>query len=126
MKKVTIIVVSVVFGLFFASLGALPEIGDPGSAPNSHITPYYIEHSERDTGSPNIVTGTLADYRGFDTLEETTVMFLAGMTAVMILRLGSRDTSGDGENNYDNISVAEDYDIKKKKGRDKVKEDAEK
>lgn len=33
----------------------------------------------------NIVTGLLADYRGFDTMWETTVMFLAGLTVVMLL-----------------------------------------
>ena len=37
------------------------------------------------TGSRNIVTGLLADYRGFDTMWETTVMFLAGLTVVMLL-----------------------------------------
>ena len=50
-----------------------------------HVTPVYIERSVQDTGSPNIVTGLLADYRGFDTMWETTVMFLAGLTVVMLL-----------------------------------------
>lgn len=63
----------------------LPAIGDPNSAPNQHVTPYYIENSAKDTGSPNIVTGTLADYRGFDTLWETSVMFVSGLTACLIL-----------------------------------------
>ena len=52
---------------------------------NQHVTPVYIERSVQDTGSPNIVTGLLADYRGFDTMWETTVMFLAGLTVVMLL-----------------------------------------
>ena len=38
-----------------------------------------------DTASHNIVTAVLADYRGFDTLFETCVLFLSGITAVMIL-----------------------------------------
>lgn len=101
MKKITVIIVAVVLGILCTTLSCLPVIGDPESAPNSHVTPYYIEHSYEDTGSPNIVTATLADYRGFDTLEETTVMFLAGMTAVLILRAGHKDDADhDGERDF--------------------------
>lgn len=63
----------------------LPFIGDVNSAPNQHVTPVYIERGVQDTGSPNIVTGFLADYRSFDTMWETTVMFLAGLTVVILL-----------------------------------------
>lgn len=101
MKKVTVIIVAVVLGLFCTTLSCLPVIGDHESAPNSHVTPHYIEHSYEDTGSPNVVTATLADYRGFDTLEETTVMFLAGMTAILILKAGKKDiTERDSEHRY--------------------------
>lgn len=90
MKKMSAIIIAVALGLLCLSISCLPKIGDPNSAPNSHVTPYYIENSQKDTGSPNIVTGTLADYRGFDTLEETTVMFLAGMTAMLIIKAGEK------------------------------------
>lgn len=63
----------------------LPVIGDPDSAPNTHISPVYIEEGPSKTNSPNMVTGVLADYRGFDTLLETTVMYLAGFAVAMIL-----------------------------------------
>jgi multicomponent Na+:H+ antiporter subunit B len=36
-----------------------------------------------------VVTSVLADYRGFDTLGETTVIFTAGV-GVMLLLLGAR------------------------------------
>ncbi|MCI8630902.1 MAG: hypothetical protein HFG67_01345 [Firmicutes bacterium] len=90
MKKMSAIIIAVALGILCLSIGSLPKIGDENSAPNKSVTPYYIEHSREDTGSPNIVTGTLADYRGFDTLEETTVMFLAGMTAVLVIAAGKR------------------------------------
>jgi multicomponent Na+:H+ antiporter subunit B len=63
----------------------LPVIGDPQSAPNTHVSTVYIEEGPDSTNSPNLVTGVLADYRGFDTLLETTVMFLAGFAVAMIL-----------------------------------------
>ena len=84
-RGLTTILMTVITALFFACTVFLPAIGDPNSAPNQHVTPYYIEHSAEDTGSPNIVTGTLADYRGFDTLWETSVMFVSGLTACLIL-----------------------------------------
>ena len=85
MRTVATIVLIVVTAIFCGFASDLPVIGDSNSAPNSHVTPYYISNSALDTGSPNIVTGVLADYRGFDTLGETSVMFIAGLTAVLIL-----------------------------------------
>ena len=63
----------------------LPAVGDSYSPVNSHLSTYYIENSLSDTGAHNMVTAVLADYRGFDTLFETCVMFLAGITALMVL-----------------------------------------
>lgn len=63
----------------------LPSIGDPASAPNTHVSDVYVEEGPEETNAPNMVTGVLADYRGFDTLWETTVMFLAGIAVMLIL-----------------------------------------
>ncbi len=91
MRGFVITVLALLTGLFCSNVTFLPAIGNPDSPPNQHVTPVYIAQSELDTGSPNIVTGTLADYRGFDTMWETTVMFLSGVTATLIL---SRSTMG--------------------------------
>lgn len=63
----------------------LPTIGDHNTPANSYISEYYIAHALGDTHAYNIVTAVLADYRGFDTLFETCVMFLSGITAMMVL-----------------------------------------
>lgn len=84
-RGLTTIIMIIITALFCVCTVFLPAIGDPNSAPNQHVTPYYIEHSAEDTGSPNIVTGVLADYRGFDTLWETSVMFVSGLTACLVL-----------------------------------------
>ena len=63
----------------------LPPMGDPNSPPSTHVSPRYIEHSHDETGAPNFVTAVLADYRGYDTLGETTVIFTAGLACVFIL-----------------------------------------
>ena len=65
-----------------AKIDVLPAIGDIDSAPALHVSKYYIEHSVQDTNSPNMVTAMIVDYRAFDTMFETTVMFLAGFWRV--------------------------------------------
>lgn len=84
-KIVTIIVIVIMAVAFCWGSQFLPAIGDPDSAPNTHVSNYYIEHSEHDTAAHNIVSGTLADYRGFDTMFETSVMFVSGLVVTLIL-----------------------------------------
>jgi multicomponent Na+:H+ antiporter subunit B len=67
----------------------LPPVGDGDSAPFTHVAPYYIEHGHEQTGAPNLVTAVLADYRGYDTFGELTVIFTAGLACLLIL--GTRD-----------------------------------
>ena len=43
----------------------------------------------KETGVPNVVTSVLADYRGYDTLGETTVIFTAGIGVMLLLRGGA-------------------------------------
>ena len=46
----------------------------------------YMEEGEEETEVPNMVTYILADYRGYDTLGETTVIFTAGVSVILLLR----------------------------------------
>lgn len=75
-----------VFGTF-----ALPPFGAADTPVNTHVAPYYLENSVRDTLVPNVVTAVLASYRGFDTLGEATVIFTAGIAVLMLLK-GRRET----------------------------------
>lgn len=47
---------------------------------------YYIRHAQKDDHTPNMVTVILADYRGYDTLGEETVILTAGLICFLILR----------------------------------------
>lgn len=64
----------------------LPPWGDPDQPASLHVSPRYIERAVGETGVPNIVTAVLADYRGYDTLFETAVIFTAGVAVLMLLR----------------------------------------
>jgi len=64
----------------------LPEFGDPESPANIHVSSEYITDSFQETNTPNIVTSVLMDYRAFDTLMETAVIFTAGIACALLLR----------------------------------------
>ena len=64
----------------------LPKFGDPVSPPNVHVSSEYIRSSLQETNTPNIVTSVLMDYRAFDTLMETAVIFTAGIACALLLR----------------------------------------
>ena len=71
--------------LIFCTLD-FPDWSDPGSPASTHVSPYYIEQTLKDTSVPNVVTAVLADYRGFDTLFETIVIFTAVVACFLLLR----------------------------------------
>lgn len=68
----------------------LPPFGSPDGVIHGHVAPRYIADTIRETNVPNVVTSVLADYRGYDTLGETTVIFTAGIGVMLLLRGGRR------------------------------------
>ena len=65
---------------------ALPAFGEPAAPASLHVAPYYVENSLAQTRTPNFVTSIIMDYRGFDTLIETCVIFVAGVASAAVLR----------------------------------------
>ena len=64
----------------------MPAWGDPNSPANSHVSPRYILEATEKTATPNIVSAVLADYRGYDTLGESAVIFTASISCLFLLR----------------------------------------
>jgi multicomponent Na+:H+ antiporter subunit B len=72
-----------------------PAWSDPASPAATHVSPHYIEKTMQETSVPNIVTAVLADYRGYDTMFETAVIFSAGIACLFLLRVfGRREDDG--------------------------------
>ncbi|MBN2331820.1 MAG: hypothetical protein JXO49_07120 [Deltaproteobacteria bacterium] len=85
-KLIAWIAVLMTGALLIYGIHDMPAWGDPHSPANSHVSPRYIEEALETTATPNIVTAVLADYRGYDTLGETTVIFTAAMACLFLLR----------------------------------------
>ena len=88
---------SVGAALVWGTFGLSP-FGSPDAIINKHVAPKYLADSLKETMVPNVVTSTLADYRGYDTLGETTVIFTAGIGVMLLLRgaVRRRRETGDG------------------------------
>ena len=87
MKIFALVIVILCGGLLIYGTSDFPAWSDPASPASTHVSPYYIEHTIEDTSVPNIVTSVLADYRGFDTMFETIVIFTAGIACFFLLRV---------------------------------------
>ena len=64
----------------------MPEWGDPDSPASRHVSSRYITNALADTATPNTVTAVLGDYRGYDTMGETAVIFSAGIACIFLLK----------------------------------------
>jgi multicomponent Na+:H+ antiporter subunit B len=65
---------------------SLPPFGTADAVIHKHVAPRYLSETLKDTMVPNVVTSVLADYRGYDTLGETTVIFTAGIGVLLLLK----------------------------------------
>ena len=84
MKKIALIPVVAIGLLLLYAAQDFPEWGDPASPASSSPVSSLILFPIRgvDTEVPNMVTAVLADYRGFDTMFETVVVFIAGLAVL--------------------------------------------
>jgi multicomponent Na+:H+ antiporter subunit B len=79
--------------LFIAALGVLllfvvakmPRMGDPNSPTHEHVISRYLENGEEETHTPNVITGIILNYRGYDTMGEVTVIFCALACVLAVL-----------------------------------------
>ncbi len=75
----------IVFALAFAKIpfgekmSSYPNYYNPiaNQTSNMSLPQHYLTYGKNDTGATNMVTAVVVDYRGFDTLGEVTVLFLA-------------------------------------------------
>lgn len=70
----------------------LPAFGHVGNPTDNEVSQRYIESGMKETGAVNIVAGMILDYRAFDTLGESNVLFTAACTVLILLRI-SQDES---------------------------------
>lgn len=94
MKWLAFLAVLATGSLLIYGVSDFPDWGSADSPANSGIpgagrsvSKTFIEETETLTHVPNMVTAVLADFRGYDTMFETVVIFAAGIAIIAILRV---------------------------------------
>ncbi|MCL4463043.1 MAG: hypothetical protein M1552_09390 [Firmicutes bacterium] len=76
-KLLVLFFLAVIMVVMVATVIEMPTIGDPANVTNNEVPRRYLEASLEETGALNVIASIITDYRGFDTLGEATVLFVA-------------------------------------------------
>lgn len=86
-RVLSVVVALAIISVLLATVSQLPEFGNPNNPANNEVVDRYVESGLQETGAVNIVAGMILDYRAFDTLGESHVLFLAVSCVLILLRL---------------------------------------
>ena len=86
-------------GMLLTAVSDLPPFGHAENPANNEVAQRYIEKGLEETGAVNIVTGMILDYRAFDTLGESHVLFIATCTVLILLRRDDKKEQEEGQDN---------------------------
>jgi multicomponent Na+:H+ antiporter subunit B len=81
----------IIAGLFYFFSTAIRDL-DPFGKQELRMSGAYVQGAEEKTGSINLVTGVLFDFRGYDTLGEAVILYAAALGAVTLLRIKGKKT----------------------------------
>lgn len=104
-------VFSVLFCVFLVvmlleAVSFLPTFGQADNPANNEVATRYLEQGLEETGAVNLVTGMILDYRAFDTLGESHVLFIATCTVLILLRTEGK--GGNRKESHDDTEEAND------------------
>jgi len=120
MKNVAMLLsLLVIFSFLFQVAVEMRDFGEPHEAigPDGETLPeknettdhynymddHMIEEGQNETGSNNIVTGVVFDYRGLDTLGEATVLFTAVCGVFMMFQRKIKLQKEHDKSSHDNV-----------------------
>ncbi len=83
-----------IIAILLATVANLPDYGDASNPVNNEVSRKYIEDGIEDTGAVNIVAGMILDYRAFDTLGESHVLFIAAVCVMILLKIDPDSEKG--------------------------------
>ena len=94
MRKELSILIIIIFGLFMGLIALDLTFGEPD---NTTMDDYFIMNGQEQAATNNIVTTIVFDYRGFDTLGESTVLFTAVVGVALMYRKMVRGDADENE-----------------------------
>ena len=106
---------AVLFMIFFSvilvlTVSHLPVTGADNNPANNEVAERYITKGLEETGATNVVAGMILDYRAFDTLGESHVLFVAAIAVTVLLRLDKKERDPRDTKIRETITEAEEAD----------------
>ena len=76
--------------VMLCAVGNMPSYGSDNAPTVNEVAERYVAQGTEETGAVNTVAGMILDYRAFDTLGESFVLFTALCTVVLLMKIGGR------------------------------------
>jgi multisubunit Na+/H+ antiporter MnhB subunit len=78
--------------IMLLTVGNLPRYGSADAPTNNEVVQRYVEKGTEETGAVNTVAGMILDYRAFDTLGESFVLFTSVCAVTILMKQSGRRT----------------------------------
>lgn len=85
-KLAATVIIALCSIMLLLTVAELPPYGSAGMPAMNDVTDKYLSQGVVDGGATNIVSDIIVDYRAYDTLMETTVLFTAVIAVVITLK----------------------------------------
>lgn len=76
------------------AVAELPPYGMPENPACNQVSQRYIEDAWEETGVLNMITAIVLDYRAYDTMFETIVLFTAVLAVIITLKTTEKEGGG--------------------------------
>ena len=86
-----VIIALVIMATLILTVYGLPSFGGAENPTENEVVERYLEKGLEEGGATNLVANMILDYRAFDTLGESNVLFIAVCSVIILLRLNSGD-----------------------------------
>ena len=97
MRKLLVVLALAAIGVVLLyTIGKMPPINSKSTPDKTHVVPRYLERGVEEAGAPNIITGIILNYRGYDTMGEVSVIFSALCAVVALLDREKKKRSRSG------------------------------
>ena len=100
-SAVAVICCAALIGVLLMTISYLPRYGAENPE-TTVVVKRYIEQGLQETGAINVVSGIILDYRAFDTLGESHVLFTALLCVMILLKIDRKNMRSQYEDFYKN------------------------
>jgi len=80
----SIILVGLISFMLMLAVTEMPVYGNLDNPTNNYVYERYVTESVEESGGLNMVSNILLDYRGYDTLLESTVLFATVISVMLV------------------------------------------